>query len=53
MLVKLKMAVLGFFHKGFVGGALRSENSRILKAVAVSEIPCWKGFLANFDAAGK
>ena len=28
----------------------RSENSRRLW---LSEIPCWKGFPANFDAAGK
>ena len=27
-----------------------SENSRRLW---LSEIPCWKGFPANFDAAGK
>ena len=29
---------------------LNSENSRRLW---LSEIPCWKGFPANFDAAGK
>ena len=28
----------------------RSENS---KRLWLSEIPCWKGFRANFDAAGK
>ena len=28
----------------------KSENSRRLR---LSEIPCWKGCLANFDAAGK
>ena len=28
----------------------KSENSRRLW---LSEIPCWKGFPANFDAAGK
>ena len=30
--------------------SLKSENSRRLW---LSEIPCWKGFPANFDAAGK
>ena len=37
-------------RRGLGNLQIQSENSRRLW---LSKLPCWKGFLANFDAAGK